>query len=79
MDLAAFEYVRAAGSWQQDFVMCFLTNPLLCQVPDVSHHFPTFQFMVCWHAQESYSSIEGRPRSGKAMNKGLPLAQDSQS
>lgn len=29
MDLAAFEYARAAGSWQQDFEMCSLTNPLL--------------------------------------------------
>lgn len=29
MDLAAFEYVRAAGSWQQDFEVCSLTNPLL--------------------------------------------------
>lgn len=29
MDLAAFEYVRAAGSWQQDFEMCSLANPLL--------------------------------------------------
>lgn len=29
MDLAAFEHVRAAGSWQQDFEMCSLTNLLL--------------------------------------------------
>lgn len=29
MDLAASEYVRAAGSWQQGFEMCSLTNPLL--------------------------------------------------
>lgn len=79
MDLAAFEYARAAGSWQQDFEMCSLTNPLLWQMPDVSHHFPTFQFMVCWHTQESYLSIEGNPGCGEAMNKGLPLVQDHQS
>lgn len=29
MDLAAFEYVRAAGSWQEDFETRCLTNPLL--------------------------------------------------
>lgn len=29
MDLADFEYARAAGSWQQDFEMCSPTNPLL--------------------------------------------------
>lgn len=73
MDLAAFEYVRAAGSWQQDFEMCSLANPLLWQMPDASHYFPTFQFMVCWHTQESYFSIEGRPGIRKGHEQGAPI------
>lgn len=74
IDLAAFEYVRAAGSWQQEFEKHSLTNPPLWQMPDVSHHFPAFQFMVCWHTQESYFSIEGQPGPGTPVHTGIPSA-----
>lgn len=43
-------------------------------MPDVSHHFPAFQFMVCWHTQESYFSIEGQPGPGTPVHTGIPSA-----
>lgn len=74
IDLAAFEYVTAAGSWQQDFEKHSLTNAPLWQMPDVSHHFPAFQFMVCWHTQESYFSTEGQLGPRMPVHIGLPSA-----
>lgn len=48
MDLAAFEYARAAGSWQQDFEKCTLGQILFC---DKCQTFPiTSQPFSLWSA-----------------------------
>lgn len=76
MDLAAFEDARAAGSWQQDFETRSPTNPLLWQMPDVSHHFPTFSvYGLLAHSRKLFFYWR-EPRTWKGHAQGAPTGTE---